>query len=153
MELLPKVIAHPMSCIVRVFSCSQIETEYPKLPYAYEYTMERLLPITQAEKDIIHVFSQADEMFEGDSDYVRRFNKEQSDTIYKNAEKTHPGLYRFLCELGHEYSDLHDDQIMKTRNGQYKAVDLEAFISIDIDGSNILPSLLSKKNCDDQARG
>ena len=102
--------------------------------------MERLLPISRPEWEMIHIFSSADDMFEGEPGYHRKFSPEEQEVVYRQRERQFPALHTFLkaiVPVG--YHDLHGDNVMHTAEGQYKLIDLETLIHIGVDGRYIFP--------------
>jgi hypothetical protein len=89
--------------LVKVFSFKQLDSPYIGHPYGYQYVMERLYPLSFLEKNMLNM-----------SPNVRHL-------IF-------PNMQRLLeTALAAKYEDLHEGNIMKTKQGQYKCIDIESF--------------------------
>jgi hypothetical protein len=101
--------------------------------FAYSYTMKKLLPLSEHEKDIIHIYNSTDDVNEDvneDKDYVRRFSRDEQEELMDREANNNTAFYRFLMnnqDLLSEYTDLHEENIMKDEHDNYYLIDLEGF--------------------------
>ena len=123
-ELIPRLIHQSLWYTARVYHFQSLPSSYRKYPFGYQYQMERLLPLTQQERDMIHVYTNMDDMVEEEEQ--RRFTIREEDYLVAELDN-HPYLLQTLAAVSPYYRDLHDQQVMKTLQGVYKVVDLDSF--------------------------
>lgn len=120
-----KQINNPDKTIVKVLKFGRLS------PFDYYYDMEKLKNLSNMEITIVRLVS--DYMFNLNTDNnaatdPKSYNID-SQIIIKNGWKKYPTLMKLLKKITseEEYNDLHSGNIMKTKSGKYKIIDLEGF--------------------------
>lgn len=144
MEFLQYIMDNPSPYVANVLHFAGVVNNppiYAGYDFYYEYTMESLLPLSQAERDAVYVYASIDDMSEDATEsYVRKFTKEEEDVIHDNLPKAFPALYETLRTVGPVYHDLHEENVMKTSSGQFKVIDLETFVHYNAKRKAVMPN-------------